>query len=466
MLVKGKYGRLLDDYVHQAKRVFFKSNGVDEMKCVYISFIGDPGARSRLLGESYPATHYRFPDGRTIRNHFSILAYRDWLNGAPKSSQSYTHEQLIFVGTCSSSWAALLGIGDTENASESESLALDLLSVQEQAHKSQEVNLDSLLARLANYLVRTTGITVVKCQILAEGWEKEPTISLTMGDHWELSEDDRVAIDITHGAKHHSHVVFNAALAAIHAAGGGARNVSMLYASFDQRNSSTKTDGAVDQASNIMFLDSLVKEVERTQLLAAYNRTGDLRSLIPGIPEAEVRAALDQLCHHLMVNDFVEARRFAGMIKGQAKANMGGPFNQKLLEAMNKLNIEDTMMRGFNYARYHFEQGNLDRALYMLRETIYDRSRVLLKFDLDADYSEKEKYRQAKKVQDMLGKHGMSKRFSRISEMRNQCAHAQAPLSKSSSDRDIRKTLSNPQKLKEFIYEEILAFQKFFEERG
>jgi hypothetical protein len=279
-----------------------------------------------------------------------------------------------------------------------------------------------------------------------------------------FSRDDNIIIDITHAAKHHSHLLLHSALAAGYSAGCAARSFLIVYSPGPQGgkskdHASCELSGQSDRKeAPVLFLEKMAVELEQTHMMDAYRKTHDLRVLLPAISDNEIRCKIEELAHLLMVNSFDKANIVAGQIKGALKTRDVGILQTILEEAMELLNVQNRCARSIAYSRFHLQNGNYDRALMMLRETVYEYVQIAALGESKIEMSDSE----LKRFHDYLKKNKeLRKQYQKLNNLRKICAHAAGntvdPYSKKSEE-----TLNDPKKLKSFLEEAILFWERAF----
>jgi hypothetical protein len=416
----------------------------------YISFVGRPDASNNGLGEKYSKVGYQFPDGREIASRTVAMAWKEW----NRRERNNVPVEVTFLGTYTSSWAGVLSYLELSGA-EADALEIELAEQQEIALENSNMAVEQkCLSKLEELAKRDIGMSVF-CSQIPEGWESEPTNMVEMFRD-KFKSGDTIYVDITHGTKVHSHLLFQSVLAAMYAVGSGMANVRVSYAALDRRTQNQ----VIGNPARVIFLERFVADVERIHLVDAFNRTGDLRALLPGIVDKTLASQISSLAHSLMINDFDQAKIKAGQAKGQLAKGERSLFSTLLRQSLDMLLIEDTVARGFAYVGYHMQQGNLDRALLMLFDTV--QTEVFRKVGV----AEKDEYSAAdyKKLRQFLGEHEAGLRYSKMRWMRNWVAHAQVNLSIDANEKREQERVCaifrDPKKLRDFLRIELEFFQK------
>lgn len=299
-----------------------------------ISILGKP--RKNTDGDrTYETTAYRFPDGTVHTTPTFGLALAKWLGSRAKAPLQ--PDRILWLGTAQSGWASLLQavLGD---AAVEASLYLELY----EADTATQPQLD----QLAGLLGQATGLHH-ECRLVppcADPAEQQGFVSLLSG---ELKTKDRVVLDLTHGLRNQSLMLAQSALML-----EGAFEVrieGLFYGGLEVPRPKGEPAPAVD-------LTGLLVQARLAQALAAFRESGDVRVLVPHLPEGGFRKQVENLGHLVAIHDYTQARTVATTALRELPNAETGLLTPSLREALESFKARSLAESQFQQAKAHRER--------------------------------------------------------------------------------------------------------------
>lgn len=311
-----------------------------------ISILGRP--RKNTEGDrTYETTAYRFPDGAVHPTPAFGLALAEWLGSRAKAPMR--PDRILWLGTAQSGWASLLQavLGD---AAVEEPLYLELY----EADTATQPQLDQLAALLD----RATGLHH-ECRLVppcADPLEQQSFVSLLGG---ELKSRDRVVLDLTHGLRNQSLMLAQSALML-----EGAFEVrieGLFYGGLEIPRPKREPAPAVD-------LTGLLLQARLAQALATFRGSGDVRVLVPHLPEGGFRQQVENLGHLVANHDYTQARSVATAALGALPVAGVGVLASALRGALESFRARSLAGSQFQQAQAHREREDYLHAALELFE--------------------------------------------------------------------------------------------------
>ena len=361
-----------------------------------ISILGKP--RKNTDGDrTYEMAAYRFPDGTVHTTPAFGLALAKWLGSRAKAPLQL--DRILWLGTVQSAWASLLQSVLGDEAAE-EPLYLELY---EAAAPSQPQ-----LDQLAGLLGQATG-RHHECRLVppcADPAEQQGFVSL-LGD--ELKTKDRVVLDLTHGLRNQSLMLAQSALML-----EGAFEVrieELFYGGLEIPRPEGEPAPAVD-------LTGLLVQARLAQALAAFRESGDVRVLVPHLPEGGFRKQVENLGHLVAIHDYTQARSVATSALGSIAGAGTGLLEPAIRGALESFKARSLPESQFQQAEAHLERKDYFRATLELFEGAI--TRVCQRKGLETfEYQDRKQARQA--LRDRC-----SDDWKTLEFLRNQMAHGVA----------------------------------------
>ena len=206
-----------------------------------ISFLGKAG--------NYQSTAYRFPDGEITTTRYFGLALRRKLQA----------DRLVMFGTSGSAWDVIC-LDDDGVALSGE--ALDAVEAVETAVRANRVT-QELLDPLAEPISRRLGFEV-RFRVIGYADQMNEQLELLQAMNAEVSVNDQVSLDVTHGFRH---LPMLALISALHLRTARRVNVQGLYyGAFEM-----KKDGIAP----VMNLAGLLHIADWVSALSTFDKDGD-----------------------------------------------------------------------------------------------------------------------------------------------------------------------------------------------